>query len=56
MLERARHNIYKILESFDCLPSINVSQYETMRNNSKLKIICTFLMTIFYLNFVNLEL
>jgi hypothetical protein len=31
MLERARHNLYKILESFDCLPSINFAQYETMR-------------------------
>jgi hypothetical protein len=31
MLERARHNLYKILESFDCLPSIYFAQYETMR-------------------------
>jgi hypothetical protein len=30
MLERARHNVYKILESFDCLPSIYFAQYETM--------------------------
>jgi len=29
---------------------------ESSKNNSKLKIICTFLMTIMYLNFVNLEL
>jgi hypothetical protein len=31
MLERARRNSYKILERFDCLPSIHFAQYETMR-------------------------
>ena len=34
MLERARHNLYKILESFDCLPSIYFAQYEIMRIQS----------------------